>query len=31
MELLLWVHFGVLVALAGTAAWLMWMAWTDAD
>jgi hypothetical protein len=31
MELLLWAHRFVVVALAGTVAWLMWMAWTDAD
>jgi hypothetical protein len=31
MELLLWAHLVVLASLAGTAAWLLWMGFTDAD
>ena len=31
MGVLLWAHVAVLVALAGTTAWLLWMGWTDAD
>lgn len=31
MEPLLWAHYVVLAMLAGTAAWLLWMGWTDAD
>lgn len=31
MEVLLWARLVVLAALAGTSAWLLWMAWTDAD
>jgi hypothetical protein len=31
MGFLLWAHVAVLVALTATAAWLLWLGWTDAD
>jgi hypothetical protein len=31
MALLLWTHYVLLVGLAGTAAWLLWLGWTDDD
>jgi len=31
MQPLLWAHLAVLVALAGAAAWLLWLGWTDGD
>lgn len=31
MAVLLWTHYVLLVALAGTAGWLLWLGWTDDD